>query len=125
MKDAAKDTAPHGDWHSILRAECFGDDISRPCQPGPDPRDDEAADELRARRRGSRMRKIPASILAEYQQVLRWRPPLAADEPVRVEASAEAEVAVQNGKPKTLASPDPPLTNAGMALQPIYRSVDG
>ena len=45
MKDAAKDTAPHGDWHSILCAECFGYDISRPCQPGPDPRDDEAADE--------------------------------------------------------------------------------
>jgi hypothetical protein len=36
--------------------------------------DDEAGLSLRKRRPGSRVRKIPASILAEYQQVARWRP---------------------------------------------------
>jgi adenine-specific DNA-methyltransferase len=40
--------------------------------------DDEAGELLRTRRRGSRVRKIPASILAEYQQTHRWRPALAA-----------------------------------------------
>jgi adenine-specific DNA-methyltransferase len=41
--------------------------------------DDEAAEFLRERRRGSRVRKIPASILAEYQQTHRWRPVPPAD----------------------------------------------
>jgi adenine-specific DNA-methyltransferase len=41
--------------------------------------DDEATEVLRSRRRGSRMRKIPASILADYQRAHRWRPRLAAE----------------------------------------------
>ena len=63
--------------------------------------DDQAADELRKRRRGSRMRKIPASILAEYQQVMRWRPPLAADEVRATDERAlkgDAEPLARNGK---------------------------
>lgn len=43
--------------------------------------DDEAAEFLRGRRRGSRIRKIPASILVEYEQTNRWRPPLASNAP--------------------------------------------
>ncbi len=38
--------------------------------------DPDAADVLRAARPGSRVRKIPASILAEYQETHRWRPTL-------------------------------------------------
>lgn len=41
--------------------------------------DDVAADYLRSERRGSRIRKIPASILSEYAQQNRWRPALAAE----------------------------------------------
>lgn len=41
------------------------------CGTGIDP---EAADELRTRLPGSRVRKIPASILAEYEVENRWRP---------------------------------------------------
>jgi adenine-specific DNA-methyltransferase len=36
--------------------------------------DPEATEALRKRRPGSRVRKIPASILAEYQEQIRWRP---------------------------------------------------
>lgn len=50
--------------------------------------DDEAATFLRERRRGSRIRKIPASILAEFQQTNRWRPPLATDTPPPVSEPA-------------------------------------
>jgi adenine-specific DNA-methyltransferase len=60
--------------------------------------DDLAAESLRKRRPGSRMRKIPASILAEYQQVRRWKPALAAED---AEPTVEQEAAAANGKPRT------------------------
>lgn len=46
------------------------------CGTGVDPG---AADELRARLPGSRVRKIPASILAEYETANRWRPTVTAE----------------------------------------------
>jgi len=40
--------------------------------------DSDAASMLRSRRPGSRVRKIPASLLTEYQEATRWQPRLAA-----------------------------------------------
>lgn len=64
--------------------------------------DDEAGDWLRERRRGSRVRKIPASLLAEYQRRARWRPPLD-QEPAR---DAEAvEPGSGNGRKRQTKKP--------------------
>lgn len=52
--------------------------------------DDLAADHLREERRGSRVRKIPASILSDYQRRARWHPPLASQ---RAEASQDGAAA--------------------------------
>lgn len=57
--------------------------------------DPQAVDELRTRRPGSRVRKIPDSLLAEYQEIHRWRPrsagvPIAAGATLRVAALAPA-----------------------------------
>lgn len=60
--------------------------------------DPEAADVLRQARPGSRVRKIPASILAEYQETHRWRPRLA--EP----AIATSPPAGENGQSPTAAT---------------------
>jgi adenine-specific DNA-methyltransferase len=44
--------------------------------------DEQASELLRAQRPGSRVRKIPASLLTEYREATRWQPPLSpADEP--------------------------------------------
>jgi adenine-specific DNA-methyltransferase len=43
--------------------------------------DEDAAQTLRDLRPGSRVRKIPASLLAEYQEATRWRPQSVAPEP--------------------------------------------
>lgn len=51
--------------------------------------DPDAAEVLRSRRPGSRVRKIPASLLTEYQEATRWRPRVATavDETARTSAS--------------------------------------
>lgn len=60
--------------------------------------DSEASDLLRLRRSGSRIRKIPASILSEYQQVARWRPAATRTEEVaETTRGVVAETASANG----------------------------
>lgn len=57
---------------ATLLARALGDDEQLVvCGTSVDP---EAADVLRERRPGSRVRKIPASLLTEYQEAARWRP---------------------------------------------------
>jgi adenine-specific DNA-methyltransferase len=55
--------------------------------------DDEAGDFLREQRRGSRIRKIPASILVEYQKTVRWRP--LASAPEATEAPDEPKIVAE------------------------------
>lgn len=56
--------------------------------------DAQAAEALRAARPGSRVRKIPASLLSEYQEATRWQP-RTSDEPAH-----------ENGAAETIASPE-------------------
>jgi len=61
--------------------------------------DPDAADALRSKRPGSRVRKIPASLLTEYQEASRWQPRLvnaAADAPTgRLPAAVPYEPAAE------------------------------
>lgn len=59
--------------------------------------DDLAADYLRAARRGSRVRKIPSSILSEYQRVNRWRPTLTSERGPEDDRSRPEPVPIDTG----------------------------
>ena len=58
--------------------------------------DPQAADLLRANRPGSRARKIPDSLLAEYQETHRWRPKLA-DEQLKLKPDLAAMPSAPDG----------------------------
>src|SRR5947207_6792571 len=71
MKDAAEDAAPGGDWHSILRAQRFGNDVARSRQPAPDPRDDEPAHQPNESAEKEGVRLAMDRIIALQQMIAR------------------------------------------------------